>query len=102
MLARTFLFAVVLLFAAPAAMYAQQFKQRQQALSVAIKQAYQKKKITETEYQKLSREQEEIGYAIERAEGDSYLTAKEKNTIHAKLNRAEKRLRKYKTNREVY
>lgn len=82
--------------------YAQDFRKRQQALSVAIKQAYQKKKITELEYRKLLREGEEIDAALQRAEGDDYLSPKEKNAINAKLQRAEKRLRKYRTNREVY
>lgn len=99
---KLFLWGALIAVALPVMAGAQNFKQRQQSLSAAIKQARQKKKITETEYYKLLREQEEIGTAIEKAEEDHYFSAKEKNAIHARLQRAERRLRKYKTNREVY
>lgn len=82
--------------------YAQNFKAKQQEQEKAIKYAYKKKKITELEYNKLMREQEIIKQTIEDYNVDKVLTSKEKNAIHSKLLRAQKRLRKYKTNSEVY
>ncbi len=72
-------------------------KQEQQ-----IKQAYKQKRITEKEYYKLLEEQSSIKNALRKYNADGYLTPDEKNKISIKLQKADNRLRKYKTNREVY
>lgn len=82
--------------------YAQNFNAKQKEQERAIKYAYKKKQITKLEYTKLMREQEIIKQTIEDYNIDKVLTSKEKNAIHGKLLRAQKRLRKYKTNNEVY
>ncbi|MCB0695746.1 MAG: hypothetical protein KDC07_00195 [Chitinophagaceae bacterium] len=83
--------------------YAQQdLKDRQKKQEKEIKAAYKKKKVSELEYNKLMREQEIIKQAMEDYAADDVWTSKEKNAIYGKLERAEKRLRKYKTNHEIY
>lgn len=82
--------------------YAQNFKAKQASQERTIKTAYKKGKITEREYQKLMDEQDVIKETIIKYEEDRYLTPHEKNVIHDKLVRAEKRLKKYRTNSEVY
>ena len=81
---------------------AQNFKAAQKQQERAIKAAYKGKKVTENEYNKLMNEQETIKQTIEKYEADDVLDPHEKNVIHDKLERAAKRLKKYKTNREVY
>ncbi|MBZ4188353.1 hypothetical protein [Niabella beijingensis] len=81
---------------------AQDLERQQQKQAVSIESAFKKKRITEREYYKLQEEQETIVKAIERAKADDYMSAREKNEIYGKLQRAEKRLRKYKTNKEQY
>lgn len=95
-----FLFACLLATGA----YAQAtgFNKTQQKQEAAIKTAKKKKRITELEYQKLIKEQEVIKAAMERAEMDGVWTPKEKNEIYGKLQRADKRLRRYQNNNEVY
>ncbi|QLH44287.1 MAG: hypothetical protein HWD58_00810 [Bacteroidota bacterium] len=66
-----------------------------------IQQAYRKGKVTETEYRKLMEEQDIIKRAIELAQRDGFWTPDEKKRVAGKLNRAEKRLRRYKTNWET-
>lgn len=83
-------------------LYAQNFKKQQKQQRAAIEAAYKKKRVTQKEYYKLIAEQESITNAIEKAEADGYMDAREKNSIYSKIQRAEKRLRKYRTNREVY
>lgn len=83
-------------------LYAQNFKKQQKQQRAAIEAAYRKRRVTQREYYKLIAEQESIAIAIEKAEADGYMDPKEKNSIYGKIQRAEKRLRKYKTNREVY
>ena len=75
---------------------------RQKKQEKIIEQAYKKKKISELEYNKLKREQEVIKETIEKFAADDVWTAKEKNALHDKLQRADKRLSRYKTNGEVY
>jgi len=84
--------------------YAQEkdFKEKQRKQEKVIEQAYKKKKITELEYNKLMREQELIKETMEKFEADDVWTSKEKNAMHSKLERAEKRMSKYKTNNEIY
>jgi len=81
---------------------AQNFKSKQKSQEKTIKSAYKSGKITEREYYKLLDEQELIKEAIAKFEADDIWTPHEKNTIHDKLVRAEKRLRRYRTNGEVY
>lgn len=80
----------------------QDFEKRQKAQKAAIEAAYKKKQVTEKEYYKLLNEQDIIKRAIDNAKADDIMTPQEKNAIHAKLERAERRLRRYKNNREVY
>ncbi len=81
---------------------AQNFKSKQKSQERTIKAAYKNGKVTEREYYKLMNEQEIIKSAIKKYEADDIWTPHEKNVIHDKLVRAEKRLRRYKTNSEVY
>lgn len=81
---------------------AQDFKGRQRKQQQVIEQAYKSKRVTELEYNKLINEQNTIKEAIAKFEADGVWTPKEKNAINSKLERAAKRLRKYKTNNEVY
>jgi hypothetical protein len=81
---------------------AQNFKSKQKSQERVIKTTYKNGKITEREYYKLMDEQHAIKQAIAKYEADDIWTPHEKNVIHDKLVRAEKRLRKYKTNGEVY
>ncbi len=81
---------------------AQNFKSKQKQQERVIKSAYKRGKITEREYYKLMDEQEKIKEAITKYDADDYWTPHEKNVVHDKLVRAEKRLRRYKTNGEVY
>ncbi|OSZ82746.1 hypothetical protein CAP35_05645 [Chitinophagaceae bacterium IBVUCB1] len=81
---------------------AQDFKAMQRSQEKTIKTAYKKKKVTEVEYEKLMREQEVIKQTIEKYEADKNLDPHEKNVIQDKLDRAERRLKRYKTNSERY
>ncbi|MCF3111534.1 hypothetical protein LL912_22295 [Niabella sp. CC-SYL272] len=81
---------------------AQDLARKQRSLEAAVKAAFRKKQVTPKEYYKLLEEQDVIRKTIERSKADDYLSPKEQNDIYGKLQRAEKRLRKYKTNREVY
>ncbi len=92
---------VIILFAALHT-NAQNFKAEQKKQEKIIKSARKSKKVTDLEYEKLMKEQETIKYTIEKYEMDGALDAHEKNVIHDKLERAERRLRRYKTNGEVY
>ncbi len=82
--------------------FAQDFRARQKSQVKVIKTAYKKGRITQTEYDKLMREQYVIEETIDKYNADGYLDASEKNKIHDKLVRAEKRLRRYKHNGEIY
>lgn len=93
---------IVMLFAGTATFAQEDLKARQKKQERAIETAYKKKKVTELEYNKLMREQEIIKEAIKEYEADDDFSAKEKNAVYGKLQRAEKRLKKYKTNSEVY
>lgn len=81
---------------------AQNFKATQQGQEKVIKSAYKAKKITQLEYEKLIKEQEVIKQTMEKLAADGILDAKDKNTIQGKLDRAERRLKRYKTNNERY
>lgn len=81
---------------------AQNFKAKQQAQERTIRVAHKKGKITDREYEKLMDEQMAIKMAIEKYEYDEIWTPHEKNVVHDKLVRAEKRLRRYRTNGEIY
>ena len=81
--------------------YAQDhFKAEQRQQEKAIKSAYKRHKVTEREYYKLMDEQDAIKYAIEKYEADGYWTLHEKDVVRGKLERANDRLRRYKTNWE--
>jgi tellurite resistance protein len=82
--------------------YGQQFNSDLKQLNSQIEAAYKAKKLTETEYGKLKKEQDIIKFAMEKANADGTMTPDEKNKIHSKIIRSKKRLAKYKTNREVY
>lgn len=92
----------LLLFAGTVSFAQKNLKDWQKKQEKAIKDAYKKKKVTELEYNKLMREQEIIKETIKEYEADDDFTPKEKNAVNGKLQRAEKRLKKYKTNSEVY
>lgn len=81
---------------------AQNFKGRQKAQERTIEAARKRGRITPKEYAKLMREQDIIRETILKAQADGVVTPKEKNHIHDKLERAERRLRRYRTNNEVY
>lgn len=80
--------------------HAQNFRAKQQSQERTIRKAYHAGKVTEREYEKLMKEQDIIKETIRKYESDRYLTPHEKNVIHDKLVRAEKRLKRYKTNWE--
>ena len=82
--------------------HAQNFKAKQKTQERTIKAAYKSGKITEREYHKLMNEQEIIKETIVKYSKDNIWTPHEKNVVHDKLVRAEKRLRRYKTNEEIY
>ena len=81
---------------------AQNFKTKQKEQEKNIKYAYKAKKITKNEFEKLIDEQETIKNTIEKYLLDGELDSHEKNTIHDKLVRAANRLKRYKTNGEIY
>jgi hypothetical protein len=81
---------------------AQNFRSRQRSQEKLIKTAYKKGRVTELEYEKLMKEQYVIGETMDRFYADNYLSPAEKNKLHDKLERADKRLRRYKRNGEVY
>ncbi len=82
--------------------FGQDFEKRLKTQKAAIEAAYKKKQITEKEYYKLLNEQDVIKRTIEQAKADDIMTPQEKNAIHAKQERAERRIRRYKVNREVF
>lgn len=92
--------AIVFCGAIPVA--AQHFSSQQQGQERLIKSAQKRGRITAKEYDKLMNEQATIRRTIAEAEADGTWTPREKNAVAGKLNRAEKRLRRYKNNREVY
>ena len=100
MKACTITFLLFCLFSIP--LHAQNFKKEQQSQERTIKAAQRKHRISDREYEKLMREQYAIKQAIEKAAFDGIWTAREKNAVAGKLDRAENRLRRYKTNGEVY
>jgi hypothetical protein len=67
-----------------------------------IKSAHNKGKITELEYDKLMNEQQIIKSSIRKAALDGVWTSRELNYVNGKLERAEKRLIRYKNNSEIY
>lgn len=67
-----------------------------------IQKAYRNGHVTENEYRKLMEEQSIIKKTIELAERDGFWTPDEKKRVSTKLNRAEKRLKRYKNNHEIY
>ncbi|WP_018628339.1 hypothetical protein [Niabella aurantiaca] len=99
---RALLLVMLLLAGIATRVSAQGLQKMQQRQKAAIQSAFKKKQVTPKEYYKLQEEQKVIRKAMERAKADDYLSPKEQNDIYGKLQRAEKRLRKYKTNREVY
>lgn len=65
-----------------------------------IRSAYKREKITVNEYNKLMDEQRTIKKYINMANADRYWNRGEIARVSGKLDRAEKRLRRYKTNWE--
>ena len=82
--------------------HAQNFRAQQQSQERTIKAAYKKGRVTANEYEKLMREQEIIRETIRKYSYDGIWTEHEKIVVHDKLVRAQKRLRRYRTNGEVY
>lgn len=78
----------------------QNFKSIQKDQERSITKAYKRKKVSQLEYNKLMHEQDLIKYAIKKYEADGYWDPHEKNVVAGKLERAEKRLKRYKTNWE--
>lgn len=93
---------LVLIMVSTSLAFSQDFNSTQQAQEKRIKAAYKSKKLSDLEYSKLMEEQKTIKDAIQVAKADGVMTPKEKNAINSKLNRAEKRLIKYKGNAEIY
>lgn len=95
---------MILLFALSLALPAgaQNFRSQQKAQEKTIRAAHKRGRITGREYEKLMREQEIIRETIAKAHADGILTPKEKSRIYDKLERAERRIRRYRTNNEVY
>lgn len=81
---------------------AQSFQKQQASQERTIKAVYKRGRITANEYYKLMKEQDHIKYAIQKYDADGIWTPHEKNVVFAKLQKAEDRLRRYKTNGEVY
>ena len=81
---------------------AQHFKKQQQAQERTIKAAQRRHRISDLEYEKLMKEQYAIREAIARYAKDGIWTAREKNAVATRLERAGKRLHRYKTNGEVF
>ena len=81
---------------------AQDFVGSQKKQQARIKKAKADNQLSDLEYSKLMEEQQIIIDEIQVANADGVMTPKEKNAINGKLNRAEKRLIKYKKNAEVY
>ena len=67
-----------------------------------IRSALRRNQITRIEFDKLMREQKSIIRAIELADLDGVWSSRELNYVKGKLDRAEKRLIRYKNNSEVY
>lgn len=65
-----------------------------------IKSAHKRDKITDREYHKLMDEQRIIKHYIEMADRDGYWNIAEIKRVRGKLDRAEHRLKRYKTNWE--
>ncbi len=93
--------AIILMFGSTA-IFAQNFKARQQKQENIIKAACKSKRVSELECEKLMGEQLTIKNTMTKYEADGVLDAHEKNVINDKLLRAEKRLKRYRTNGEVY
>ncbi len=73
---------------------------QQQRQEKTIRSAYKRNKITENEYRKLMDEQRTIKRYIDIADADNYWNRAEIQRVSGKLNRAEGRLKRYKTNWE--
>lgn len=99
---RKTLFLVLLLLGVSQLSYSQNFRAQQKSQEKAIKAAYKKGRVTQVEYDKLMREQYIIKETIEKYYADDYLEPSEKNRLHDKLERAERRLSRYKRNGEIY
>lgn len=72
-------------------------QQRQERI---IRSALKRNKITDNEYRKLMNEQRVIKRYIDLAEADHYWNQAELKRVRGKLDRAESRLKRYKTNWE--
>ncbi len=99
---KVFYFLIAAFMLGSATVYGQNFKAMQASQEKVVKSAYKKKQITQTEYEKLMMEQHDIKETIKKYDEDGVLTTKEKNALHGKLDKAGKRLEKYKTNSEQY
>lgn len=75
---------------------------QQKGQEKTIKTALKQKKVSPNEYEKLMKEQEVIKNFIGQSDADGVWTSKELNALYGKLERAEKRLKRYKTNGEIY
>jgi len=96
------IFFIIILLAVSPITHAQNFKAQQRSQEKLIKTTYKKGRITEREYYKLMQEQELIKEAMNKYYADDILTPSEKNRLYDKLQRAAKRLKRYKTNGEIY
>lgn len=82
--------------------YCQKFERDIRKLNSDINLAKKAGKLTDLEYSKLKKEQDQIKLALDKAKADDIFTPDEKNKIHSKIVRSKKRLAKYKVNREIY
>lgn len=76
------------------------FVERQQRQETLITTAFKNGQLTENEYNKLMKEQKHIKDALETNDLDNHWTMLEHNIMVTKLDRAEKRIRKFLRNTE--
>lgn len=76
--------------------------ERQRKQESMIENAFRNGQITENEYNKLMKEQKYIKEAIATNDLDNHWTMLEHNMMIAKLNHAEKRIRRYLRNNEKW
>lgn len=77
-----------------------QFVERQQKQELVIETAYQNGRLTENEYKKLMKEQKFIKASIETSDLDNHWSVLEHNIVVEKLQRVDKKIRKYIMNTE--
>ena len=93
---------LILVMGVSVSAFSQNYKKQQASQERVIRASYSRHKVTQNEYEKLMNEQDKIKYAIEKYEADGVWTPHERNVLADLLNKAERRLKKYRHNGEVY